>query len=212
MDAAAPPSPPPAELEPLDRSSIHCWSGPRCVSTSLMYAFAQRDDTQVGAELEGLPSRCARCHRGTQPCGLACRSLLAQHSSLSATQVLDEPLYAHYLRLTGAERPYTDLVSGRATGAAACSHLPLPILPVLCLAQLRPSPLRPLSACLQVMAAQNPDGNAVVHQQLLGARERPVLYAKHMAKHRLGVDRSLLRRAAHVLLVRWVGGCHAAID
>lgn len=28
-------------------------------------------------------------------------------------QVLDEPLYAHFLRLTGAERPYRDLVCGR---------------------------------------------------------------------------------------------------
>src|SRR5262245_8759110 len=41
------------------------WSGPRNVSTALMYAFAQRDDTQV----------------------------------------LDEPLYAHYLRVSGADHP-----------------------------------------------------------------------------------------------------------
>lgn len=52
------------------------------------------------------------------------------------------------------------------------------------------------------MAEQDADGGAVVRQQLLGPRQRPVLYAKHMAKHRLGVDRCLLRRAAHVLLVR----------
>lgn len=32
----------------FDAGSIHCWSGPRCVSTSLMYAFAQRTDCQVG--------------------------------------------------------------------------------------------------------------------------------------------------------------------
>jgi len=44
---------------------INLWSGPRNVSTALMYAFAQRRDTQV----------------------------------------VDEPLYAHYLRVADAEHP-----------------------------------------------------------------------------------------------------------
>lgn len=44
---------------------IHLWSGPRNVSTALMYSFAQRDDTRV----------------------------------------VDEPLYGHYLSVTGAEHP-----------------------------------------------------------------------------------------------------------
>ncbi len=44
---------------------IQLWSGPRNVSTALMYAFAQRSDTSV----------------------------------------VDEPLYAHYLRVSGAEHP-----------------------------------------------------------------------------------------------------------
>lgn len=44
---------------------INLWSGPRNVSTALMYSFAQRPDTRV----------------------------------------VDEPLYAHYLRVTGAEHP-----------------------------------------------------------------------------------------------------------
>ncbi|KAL0658520.1 hypothetical protein Bca4012_079105 [Brassica carinata] len=47
---------------------IHAWSAPRSLSTSLMYSFAQRDDTEV----------------------------------------LDEPLYAAYLKSTGADRPYRD--------------------------------------------------------------------------------------------------------
>lgn len=47
---------------------IHSWSAPRSLSTSLMYSFAQRDDTEV----------------------------------------LDEPLYANFLRVTGAERPYRE--------------------------------------------------------------------------------------------------------
>lgn len=44
---------------------ISLWSGPRNVSTALMYSFAQRSDTQV----------------------------------------IDEPLYAHYLQYTGIEHP-----------------------------------------------------------------------------------------------------------
>lgn len=49
---------------------LNVWSGPRNVSTALMYSFAQRADTRV----------------------------------------VDEPLYAHYLRVSGAEHPGRDLV------------------------------------------------------------------------------------------------------
>jgi len=44
---------------------INCWSGPRNISTALMYSFRQRSDTTV----------------------------------------VDEPLYAHYLRVTGRSHP-----------------------------------------------------------------------------------------------------------
>jgi len=47
---------------------VNVWSGPRNVSTALMYAFAQRTDTRV----------------------------------------VDEPLYAHYLRVSGADHPGRD--------------------------------------------------------------------------------------------------------
>lgn len=81
----------------------------------------------------------------------------------SDTAVLDEPLYASYLKLTGAPRPYTDLV----------------------------------------MRSQDPDGNGVVRNQLLAPRAKPVLFAKHMAKHKLGVEgSSIFARSSHVLLVR----------
>jgi hypothetical protein len=76
--SSEPPPPPPPPLD--QRFSINCWSGPRCCSTSLMYAFAQRSDTQV----------------------------------------LDEPLYASYLKLAGLQRPYRDQV-GQA--AVLCSAL-----------------------------------------------------------------------------------------
>ena len=49
---------------------INLWSGPRNVSTALMYAFAQRADTHV----------------------------------------IDEPLYAHYLKSTGAQHPGRDTI------------------------------------------------------------------------------------------------------
>jgi hypothetical protein len=51
---------------------INLWSGPRNVSTALMYSFAQRGDTRV----------------------------------------VDEPLYAHYLRVSGAAHPAADEVIG----------------------------------------------------------------------------------------------------
>lgn len=47
---------------------VNLWSGPRNVSTALMYSFAQRADTRV----------------------------------------VDEPLYAHYLRVSGADHPGRD--------------------------------------------------------------------------------------------------------
>jgi sulfotransferase family protein len=47
---------------------VNVWSGPRNLSTALMYSFAQRADTRV----------------------------------------VDEPLYAHYLRVTGARHPGRD--------------------------------------------------------------------------------------------------------
>ncbi len=52
------------------RLRLHLWSGPRNVSTALMYSFAQRSDTRV----------------------------------------VDEPLYAHYLRVSGALHPGRDEV------------------------------------------------------------------------------------------------------
>lgn len=54
----------------MDTLRICLWSGPRNVSTALVYAFAQRPDTRV----------------------------------------VDEPLYAHYLRVSGARHPGRDEV------------------------------------------------------------------------------------------------------
>ncbi|HEY6324156.1 MAG TPA: sulfotransferase family protein [Thermoanaerobaculia bacterium] len=56
-----------ARPEPL---RICLWSGPRCFSTAVLYAFAQRRDTRA----------------------------------------LDEPLYGHYLRVSGSPHPGRDVV------------------------------------------------------------------------------------------------------
>jgi len=69
-------SPPPGVLRSAPSGSVLplcLWSGPRNVSTALMYSFAQRADTRV----------------------------------------VDEPLYAHYLRVSGSDHP------GRADVLAA---------------------------------------------------------------------------------------------
>jgi hypothetical protein len=58
---------------------INVWSGPRNVSTALMYSFAQRSDTRV----------------------------------------VDEPLYGHYLRISGAPHPGADeVMAAMCTDAA----------------------------------------------------------------------------------------------
>lgn len=64
---------------------ICLWSGPRNVSTALMYSFAQRNDIRV----------------------------------------VDEPLYGHYLRVTGADHPGGDAVvaSMNCDGAAVMRDL-----------------------------------------------------------------------------------------
>lgn len=65
-------------MEPVLR--INLWSGPRNVSTALMYAFAQRDDTRV----------------------------------------VDEPLYAHYLKFSGAAHPGREQVLAAQQNDADC--------------------------------------------------------------------------------------------
>ena len=110
-----------------DTLRVCLWSGPRNVSTALMYSFARRADTVV----------------------------------------LDEPLYAHYLVVSGEEHPGRD----------------------------------------EVLAAQDHDGRRVMRDQVLGACDRPVLFAKQMAHHLVGdlePERALdcLGQVASVLLVR----------
>ncbi len=101
---------------------INCWSGPRNISTSFMYAFRQRADTTV----------------------------------------VDEPIYAHYLRVTGREHPGRD----------------------------------------DVLASQDPDGEAVVRDVILGDHPTPVVFFKQMAQHFVDLDRAFLAECRNLLLIR----------
>ena len=78
------------------------------------------------------------------------------------TTVVDEPLYAHYLCVSGRRHPGAD----------------------------------------EVLAAQDPDGTAVVEDVLLGRYDTPVVFFKQMAKHLVGLDRSFLPAFRNVLLTR----------
>ncbi len=73
------------QAAPPVTTAICLWSGPRNVSTALMYSFAQRDDVRV----------------------------------------VDEPLYGHYLRESGADHPGRDAVMAamNCDGAAVMREL-----------------------------------------------------------------------------------------
>ncbi|MBT3245452.1 MAG: sulfotransferase family protein [Actinobacteria bacterium] len=101
---------------------INCWSGPRNISTALMYSFRQRTDTVV----------------------------------------FDEPIYAHYLRVSGREHP------GR----------------------------------VETLANQDPDGNAVVRDLILGPHPRPIAFFKMMSHHLIDLETAFLRECRNVLLIR----------
>jgi len=78
------------------------------------------------------------------------------------TTVVDEPLYAHWLRVSGSAHPGRD----------------------------------------EILTAQDPDGERVVRDVILGEYETPVVVFKQMAKHLAGLDRGFLTRCRNVLLTR----------
>lgn len=103
---------------------ICLWSGPRNISTALMYSFAQREDTTV----------------------------------------VDEPLYAHYLSVSDADEYHP--------GAE------------------------------EVIASQDPDGNRVINDVILGEYETPVVFFKQMTHHLVNLDRSFLKKTVNLILTR----------
>lgn len=89
-------------------------------------------------------------------------ALMYSFAQRSDTRVVDEPLYAHYLRVSGAAHP------GRE----------------------------------EVLAAQENDGEKVVHDVVLGPCDRPVLFLKQMHKHLIGLDRGFLFEVENAFLIR----------
>ena len=92
---------------------INVWSGPRSLSTALMYSFGNRDDTQAV---------CGGRHCGALAtavvAGPAPASLL-RWSHATAPQV-DEPLYAYYLARNPQHfRPYRDKVLAAQSSSGA---------------------------------------------------------------------------------------------
>ncbi|HBM56023.1 MAG TPA: sulfotransferase family protein, partial [Acidimicrobiaceae bacterium] len=78
------------------------------------------------------------------------------------TTVFDEPIYAHYLRVTGREHPGRD----------------------------------------EVLTSQDPYGEAVVRDLILGEHPTPVVFFKQMAQHVVQLDRAFLGRCRNLLLIR----------
>ena len=149
------PRPPVARaMSPL---RINLWSGPRNVSTALMYSFAQRADTRV----------------------------------------VDEPLYAHYLRVSGADHP------GREEVLAALDQDGERVVREVIL-----GPLRPCGALLQADGASPGRARSLVPRALRqrAPHPRPARHAAlarraicpsaDAARHRARDARRALRRAA----------------
>jgi hypothetical protein len=114
------------------RVRINLWSGPRNVSTALMYSFGQRPDTRV----------------------------------------VDEPLYGHYLRVSGADHP------GAAQVMAAMETDGEAVVREVILGTPEPE-----------------DGPP-------GEEDRPVVFFKQMAHHLVELDHGFLAATTNVLLVR----------
>lgn len=89
---------------------IHSWSAPRSLSTSLMYSFAQVFSSlflHPGMHLILCDSVCFLTVRSRWPFDRL-SSFLFVWVQRDDMDVVDEPLYANFLRITGLERPYRD--------------------------------------------------------------------------------------------------------
>lgn len=65
-----------------------------------------------------------------------------------------------------------------------------------------PTPWLPIRTRPQVLREQEADGNKVVRDTILGPRSKGVMYAKHIAKQKVGLDPTIWQRANHVVRQR----------
>jgi hypothetical protein len=112
---------------------LNVWSGPRNVSTALMYSFAQRPETRV----------------------------------------VDEPLYGHYLRVSGASHPHAAEV------------------------------MRQMDCDGERVVREVILGSVwTAPRQPTGRGDRPVVFCKQMAHHLVELGLDFLAETANVLLTR----------
>ena len=187
---------------------------------------------------------------------MGCNSRRQRLPCLRAPQVLDEPLYANYLRLTGLPRPYKEqvcrlgllsLLRGGGGGGAlqrSTAQLPSPCgAPVDSLSpcaspaawallvsmtiygsagaglhgeRWQQGAAEPDSCATRKEGAMQPEmrrvpGWPLRSASLVPAALQQVLYAKHIAKHKTGLDHSLWSRATHMVGASdWVAMATAA--
>lgn len=149
---------------------INVWSGPRCLSTALMYSFAQRDDAACADEPMCVPGVATpRAKKNTRPVRIATTrpEATARYSHPRAALADFQIRYAHHLRLNPSiYRPYRDeLMRAQCPdGGAVARHLLL-------------APPRFLVGGGADAAAPPPPPR--------------VVYLKHMAKQAEGVDKEV---------------------
>lgn len=106
----------------VDKLCINCWSSPRCCSTSLMYAFAQRNDTQVWCWCR-VAEGCCPHQPGPVPVGQgqAAGGSLVREGTRLAHQVppVASPDQSHSAHPAAPAAAITATAAAGAAGAAA---------------------------------------------------------------------------------------------
>ncbi|KAF3782073.1 Branched-chain-amino-acid aminotransferase-like protein 2 [Nymphaea thermarum] len=173
-------------MHSYDRSCVRllklCYSGVISGRASLRDSPSSEDSIMVAQEVEVI-------HSWSAPRSLSTSLMysFAQARNLfyrDDMEVLDEPLYAHFLKVTGAERPYRAEVLSNMVSVVLQSVLGNAVI---------------LAASLM----QDSDGDRVVKEVIFGPGEKKYRYCKHMAKQRLpGLPRDLMGNGKHFILIR----------
>jgi hypothetical protein len=141
--------------------------------------------------------------------------------------VLDEPLYASFLSITGLSRPYRDLVLAAQVRRCCCRARALSpasagaarLGSTVCEARHRRRATAATSSTPSLFThtraratttTQDADAHAVA-SAILGPRRQPVLYAKHMAKHKVGLGQELWQRGTHMVSTGRGGSARSAL-
>nr|CAB3495886.1 unnamed protein product [Digitaria exilis] len=114
-------------------------------------------------------------------------SLMYSFAQRDDMEVLDEPLYANFLRVTGVDRPYREDLLSKMIEQNGYS----------CIMGLFGSD--PGHTALDF----DPDGNKVVKEVIFGPGEKTYRYCKHISKQRLpNLSSDLMKKGKHFILIR----------